>query len=80
MIKFLGFLVDSMDMMFRLSATRAKQIKMKCKQALESNQVTLRELAHMVDVLVATQLADLPAPLHNRSLQAQKNEGILLHS
>ena len=79
-IEFLGFLIDSMDMMFRLTATRVKQIKEKCKQALESNQMTLRELAHMVGVLVATQLAGLPAPLHYRSLQAQKNEGILLHS
>ena len=80
MIEFLGFVINSMDMMFRMTAAQVKQIEKKCKQALESNQVTFRELVHMVGVLVATQLAVLPAPLHYRALQAQKNEGILLHS
>ena len=42
--------------------------------------MTLRELSHIVGMLVATQLAVLPAPLHYRALQSQKNEGILLHS
>ena len=66
--------------MFKMTAAQVKQIKEKCKQALESNQITLRELAHIVGVLVATQLAVLPAPIHYRALQSQKNEGILLHS
>ena len=79
-IEFLGFLIDSRDMRFRITAARVKQIKEKCKRALESNQMTLRELAHIVGVLVATHLAVLPAPLHYRALQLQKNEGILLHS
>ena len=73
-IKFLGFSIDSMDMMFRLTATGVKQIK-KCKQAMESNQVTLRELAHIVGVLVATQLAVLPAPCITDHCKPKRTKG-----
>lgn len=57
-IELLGFIVDSRD---KVMPTHVKQIKVKCKRALERNQVTLRTLAHIVGVLVATQLAVLLA-------------------
>ena len=79
-IEFLGFVINSKDMMFRITTTRMKEVKEKCRQSLRKNLITLRELAHLVGVLTATQLAIMPAPLHYRALQAQKNEGVLLHS
>ena len=63
-----------------LGSATDPQFKEKCKQTLQNSHVTLRRLVHIVGVLVATQLAVIPAPLHYQGLQAQKNQGILFHS
>ena len=76
MIEFLGFLINSREMIFKLPQVQIKQLRTKCKNALQKEQVTVRELAHAVGVLAATQLAVLPAPLHYQALQAQKNKGL----
>ena len=75
-IEFLGFVIDSKEMVFRLPQKRVKQIKNECKKILQKDQVTVRELARVVGVLATSHLAVLPAPLHYRALQAQKNEGL----
>ena len=69
-------MISSREMIFKLPQARMKQIRVECRRTLQKEQVTVRELARIVGVLAATQLAVLPAPLHYRALQAQKNEGL----
>ena len=78
-IEFLGFIINSREMTFRIPTARVKQIKNDTKRILQKEQVTVRELAHIVGVLASTRLAVLPAPLHYRALQRQKNEGLHHH-
>ena len=43
------------------------------------SSVSVRQLAEVIGMLSATQLAVLPAPLHYRNRQFQKTEGLLHH-
>ena len=52
-IEFLGFIIDSKEMVFRLPHARVKQVRVECKRVLHKNQVSVRELAHVVGLLVA---------------------------
>jgi len=76
-IEFLGFLINSREMSFKLPPAKVKQIRDECKRFLRESKVTVRELAHIVGMLVGTRLAVLPAPLHYRALQAQKIRGLI---
>ena len=78
-IEFLGFIINSREMTFRIPTARVKQIKNDTKRILQKEQVTVRELAHIVGVLASTRLAVLSAPLHYRALQGQRNEGLHHH-
>ena len=42
LIEFLGFVINSKEMVFRLSWTRVKQIKNECKEVLKRDKVTER--------------------------------------
>ena len=77
-MEFLGFIIDSVAMTFRLPKEKVKEIRQKCRCALQEPMLTIRELAHLIGILAATRLAVTPAPLHYRSLQALKI-GELLH-
>ena len=75
-IEFLGFVIDSRSMQFQLPQTKVKAIRKSCRQVLQTQTQTIRQLAHLVGVLVATRLAVAPAPLHYRGLQALKIRGL----
>ena len=78
-IEFLGFIVNSLSMSFKLPKSKVKEIKNKCRQALQEKTLPIRQLARIIGVLTSTHLAVLPAPLHYRGLQAQRIQGLLLH-
>ena len=75
----LGFIIDSVSMTFRLPQDKVKDIRQKCRCALQDPRLTIRELAHLIGTLVATRLAVTPAPLHYCSLQALKIRELLHH-
>ena len=75
-IEFLGFVIDSVGMTFALPQDKVKKIVSTCRNYLNRDQVTLRDLARLIGVLTATTLAVLPAPLHYRALQIQKGDGL----
>ena len=75
-IDFLGLMINSREMLFRLPQTRVRLIRSECKKLLQKEHVTVRELAHTVGTLTATRLAVLAAPLHYRALQAQKTRAL----
>ena len=78
-MEFLGFIIDSVSMTFRLPQDKVKDIRQKCRCALQDPRLTIRELAHLIGTLVATRLAVTPAPLHYRSLQALKIRELFHH-
>ena len=78
-IEFLGFMINSHSMSFKLPIAKVKEIRSKCKQALREKKLSVRQLAHLIGVLSSTHLAVLPAPLHYRGLQTQKIQGLLHH-
>ena len=61
-------------MSFKLPTAKVKEIKSKCKQALQEKVLSICQLAHIIGVLSSTHLAILPAPLHYQGLQMQKNQ------
>ena len=78
-MEFLGFIIDSVSMTFGLPKEKVKEIRQKCKCALQEPMLTIRELAHLIGILAATRLAVTPAPLHYRNLQALKIRKLLHH-
>ena len=61
-IEFLGFIVDSVRMEISLPAQKMKNIRVECRPLLRDKVMTVRKLARLVGMLVATNLAILPAP------------------
>ena len=78
-MELLGFIINSVSMMFRLPQDKVKEIWQKCRSALQDPRLTIRELAHFIGTLVATRLVVTPAPLHYCNLQAQGIRELLHH-
>ena len=78
-IEYLGFIIDSETMTFELPKAKMKEIKQECRKLLQVQQVTVRQIAHIIGVLAATRIAITPAPLHYRALQWLKNRSLSLH-
>lgn len=68
-IPYLGFVVDSKSMMFRLSQEKVAHLSEHCNQTLDKGPLSVRELAKVVGSLSATRQAVFPAPLYYRHLQ-----------
>ena len=68
-ITYLGLVVDSRIMKLWLSQEKISQLIKYCDQILGKGHLTVRELAKVVGLLSATQLAVLPAPLYYRQQQ-----------
>ena len=78
-IEYLGFIIDSETMTFELPKAKIKEIKQECRKLLQVQQVTVRQIAHIIGVLAATRIAITPAPLHYHALQRLKNRSLSLH-
>lgn len=76
-IEFLGLKVDSVEMSVYLPQDKIQNIKMKCQKALESDHITIQELASLVGSLNATVEAVIPASLYVRELQMFKTKCLI---
>ena len=65
-IGFLGFIIDSARMEISLPALKMKDIRSDCRRLLRDKVTTVHKMTRLVGMLVATNLAVLPAPLHYR--------------
>ena len=70
-LEYLGFLIDSRDMLFSLPHKKVVDIKTNCVMLLNSDVVTVRDVAKVTGRLTACAAAVLSAPLHYRHLQMQ---------
>ncbi|CAC5420573.1 unnamed protein product [Mytilus coruscus] len=76
-IEFLGFLINSVEMMFYLPTEKVSQIKTKCREMLSADIVTLRQLAQLTGKLSSSKQAIFPANLQSRFLQMDQIKGLL---
>ena len=68
-LKFLGVIVDSLEMKFYLPMEKVTKFRSLCQKTLTSPQITLRDLSSLIGTLRSTSPAIFPAPLHLRGLQ-----------
>ena len=72
-IKFLGFMVDSLQMKIFLPSKKVRDLVKQCSKLLRQRTVSAHKLAHLIGKMTATIPAVLPAALHYRALQRLKN-------
>ena len=70
-IEFLGFTIDSTQMMIFVPATKLIKIKQQCTIMITAKIVSRRQLASLIGMMVAASKAIILAPLHYRGLQRQ---------
>ncbi len=75
-IEFLGFLINSLSMTVRLSATKAAKVKSDCQELLGSGKTTIRQVAHVIGVLVSSLPAVQYGALHYRKLELGKTQAL----
>lgn len=76
-IKFLGFLIDSTNMTISLDIDKKEKIKKACQDLLNTALISLRTLARVIGLLVASFPAVLWGKLYFRKLEAVKKNGLV---
>ena len=77
-VEFLGFVIDSQQMIFNLSSEKVENIKLACRQILAEKSATVRQLAKLTGKLVSTLQAVIPANLQCRFLQMLQIKSLML--
>lgn len=72
-LAFLGFLLDSVNMKVFLTAEKREKIILVCQQLLKKSVISIREVAHVIGLLVSSLPAVQHGPLFYRSLEIDKN-------
>ena len=71
-IQFLGFMINTVDMKFKLPADKVLNIKLECETLLSQPEPTIRQVAHVVGKLISTFPAVQYGPLFYRNLEKGK--------
>lgn len=74
---FLGFLFNTLSMTIRLPPSKAGHVKSACENLLLNSKVTVRELAHVIGLLVSSLPGVQFGRLHYRQLE--KDKSLALH-
>ena len=53
-IEFLGFIINNLTMTVRLSASKSTKVQKVCHDLLKSKHITVRDVAHVIDLLVSS--------------------------
>ena len=72
-LEFLGFLLNSISMTIRLPPLKAAHVKSVCDNLLLKTKVTIRELAHVIGLLVSSLPGVQFGRLHYRQLEKDKS-------
>lgn len=72
-ISFLEFMIDSVGMRISLPSEKVDSTVREAKKFLINQQISTRQLAHMIGIFSSTIPAIFPAPHHYRELQALKH-------
>ena len=75
-LKFLGFVVNTLDMTLLQPDCKVEAIKSHCSKMLLHHEVSVRELSQLIGKLTASIQGIFPAPLHYRHLQDLKHKAL----
>ena len=75
-IGILGFLLDSVSMKVFLTADKREKIILTCQQLLKKSVTSIRDVAHVIGLLVSSLPAVQYGPLYYRSLEIDKNTAL----
>ena len=78
-LEFLGFILDSVSMTVSLTEVKKIKIKEECQLLRENKQPTIREVAHVIGLLVSAFPAVQFGPLYYRHLERDKSEAVKLN-
>ena len=78
-VVFLGFLIDSVTMTVRLTPDKANSIKECCDMILSENVVTIKQIAQLVGMFVASEPGVEYARLYYKTLEAEKDSALKIH-
>jgi len=73
MITFLGFILDSIQMLVRPTLEKAQKLKTTCEKLLTKPEVTVEELAEAIGIIVSNFPGVEFGPLFYRGLERDKN-------
>ena len=76
-IQFLGFLINSVEMLIMLPSEKITRIVGKCQKLVTKKVTTVRKLAELLGRMTSSLQAIAPAPLHYRHLQMTQIQGLL---
>lgn len=71
-IEFLGFLLNSVSMTIRLRLAKAQRVRLACQSLLLRNDMTVREVAHVIELIISSLPAVQYGELHYRELEKNK--------
>jgi hypothetical protein len=77
-LEFLGFVIHRIDMILVLPTDKVKSIKSLCRNLLEQQVVSVRDLSQLIGKLTGCIQAVFPAPLHYCHLQNLKHQVLRL--
>ena len=72
----LGFEIDSVKMIIKLTSDKAEHLKTACKSVLNSSSSSIREIAQVVGYLVASFPGVMFGQLHYRLLEKEKSQAL----
>ena len=75
-IVFLGFIINTLDMTIRLTIERKDYLIEQCKEVLSHTKVTIRDLARVIGIMVASEPGVRYAPLYFKDLQIFKDKSL----
>ena len=73
-LEFLGFQLNSLSMTISLPKDKLHAIRKAARRLQERKKCSVRDLAHLLGMMVAAHPAILPAPLHYRNLELGKTK------
>ncbi|MCG7869237.1 MAG: hypothetical protein JAY74_23055 [Candidatus Thiodiazotropha taylori] len=78
-IQFLGFLIDSVNMIIRLPSEKIQKIIQKCQRLVSKKVTRVRKISEILGLMTSSLQAIAPAPLHYRNLQMTQIRGLLIN-
>ena len=75
-IEFLGFTLDSITMTASLSVNKRQNVRRACAELAQSPTTSIRTVAHILGMLVATFPGAKYGPLHYKCLEGEKTQAL----
>jgi hypothetical protein len=75
-LEFVGFIINCLTMLVRLSASKSTKVQTACLNLLDSKHITIRDMAHVIGLLVSSLPAVQFGELYYRKLEVNKSNAL----